>query len=131
MMLNRANKFKILTNSRPSEPVQSTIQYQTTDSPKLASDFAFQNLHEQPVISRLISHHGVTVNITAALLSANARDDGWFDLEIQGKASQIRCLNLDELDLENLDPSPKKKAGKLYNKQSSGRPFLPCSPALF
>jgi ABC-type methionine transport system ATPase subunit len=35
-----------------------------------------KDLHEEPVISRLISHHGVTVNIAAALLSANSRDNG-------------------------------------------------------
>lgn len=41
-----------------------------------------KDLHEEPVISRLISHHGVTVNIAAALLGANTRDDGWFELEL-------------------------------------------------
>lgn len=32
-----------------------------------------QNYHDEPIISRLVSHYGVTVNITAALLGANAR----------------------------------------------------------
>lgn len=32
--------------------------------------------HEEPVISRLVSKNGLTVNILAALLGANARDDG-------------------------------------------------------
>lgn len=61
-----------------------------------------KDLHEEPVISRLVSHHGVTVNITAALLSANARDDGWFDLELRGTSQQIQSalLYLNELDLE-------------------------------
>jgi len=61
-----------------------------------------KQLHEEPVISRLISHHGVTVNIAAALLSANSRDDGWFDLELRGRASQIQSAltYLNELDLE-------------------------------
>lgn len=61
-----------------------------------------KDLHEEPVISRLVSHHGVTVNITAALLSANARDDGWFDLELRGTIQQIQSalLYLNELDLE-------------------------------
>ena len=61
-----------------------------------------KNYHQEPVISRLISQHGLTVNITAALLGANARDDGWFDLELQGTAAQIdsALLYLNELDLE-------------------------------
>ncbi len=56
----------------------------------------------EPVISRLVSHHGLTVNIAAALLGANARDDGWFDLELQGTGSQIcdGLLYLNELDLQ-------------------------------
>uniref|UniRef100_UPI0025B2E11B NIL domain-containing protein n=1 Tax=Trichocoleus desertorum TaxID=1481672 RepID=UPI0025B2E11B len=61
-----------------------------------------KNYHQEPVISRLISQHGLTVNITAALLGANARDDGWFDLELQGTTAQIdsALLYLNELDLE-------------------------------
>jgi hypothetical protein len=57
---------------------------------------------QEPVISNLISDHGVTVNISAALLSANARDDGWFDLQLQGTVPQIRSalLYLNDLDLE-------------------------------
>ncbi len=57
---------------------------------------------QEPVISRLVSHHGLTVNIAAALLGANARDDGWFDLELTGSSEQIRSalIYLDELDLE-------------------------------
>lgn len=61
-----------------------------------------KNLHEEPVISRLVSHHGVTVNISAALLGANLRDDGWFELELRGKAEQIQSAltYLNDLDLE-------------------------------
>lgn len=61
-----------------------------------------KDLHEEPVISRLISHHGVTVNIAAALLGANTRDDGWFELELRGKPAQIQSAltYLNELDLE-------------------------------
>ena len=59
-------------------------------------------LHEEPVISRLVSHYGLTVNIAAALLGANMRDDGWFELELRGKTEQIQnaLLYLNELDLE-------------------------------
>ncbi|HEY9624573.1 MAG TPA: NIL domain-containing protein [Crinalium sp.] len=58
--------------------------------------------HQEPVISRLVSDYGLTVNITAALLGANARDDGWFDLELNGSAQQIdsALTYLNELDLE-------------------------------
>lgn len=58
--------------------------------------------HQEPVISRLVSEHGVTVNIAAALLGANARDDGWFDLDLRGTAPQLdsALLYLNELDLE-------------------------------
>jgi ABC-type methionine transport system ATPase subunit len=58
--------------------------------------------HQEPVISRLVSHYGVIVNITAAILGANARDDGWFDLELRGSVRQINSalLYLNELDLE-------------------------------
>ena len=45
--------------------------------------------HEEPIISRLISAHGLTVNVNAALLSANEYNDGWFDLELQGTSRQI------------------------------------------
>ena len=61
-----------------------------------------KDLHTEPVISRLVSQHGITVNITAALLSVNARDDGWFDLELRGTMPQIQSglTYLNELDLE-------------------------------
>ncbi len=57
---------------------------------------------QEPVISRLVSQHGLTVNIAAALLGANAREDGWFDLELNGSSEQIRSalIYLEELDLE-------------------------------
>jgi ABC-type methionine transport system ATPase subunit len=45
---------------------------------------------DQPVISRLVSDYGITVNIAAALLGPNARDDGWFDLELHGTSHQIQ-----------------------------------------
>ncbi len=58
--------------------------------------------HEEPVISRLVSHHGITVNINGALLGANVRDDGWFDLELRGTTHQLQSAltYLNELDLE-------------------------------
>ncbi|MEO8891985.1 MAG: NIL domain-containing protein [Coleofasciculaceae cyanobacterium] len=58
--------------------------------------------NDEPIISRLVSHYGVTVNIAAALLGANARDDGWFDLELRGTTSQIQSalVYVAEMDLE-------------------------------
>lgn len=43
----------------------------------------------QPVISALVSRYKLTTNITNALLSADAEDDGWFDLELWGRRSQM------------------------------------------
>jgi NIL domain len=62
-----------------------------------------KDLHEEPLtLPRLVSHYGITVNIAAALLGANTRDDGWFELDLRGKAEQIQSalLYLNELDLE-------------------------------
>lgn len=72
-----------------------------------------KNFHQEPVISKLISQHGVTVNITAALLSANARDDGWFELELRGTEQQLlsSLIYLNELDLEIWDQSTSEEDG--------------------
>jgi ABC-type methionine transport system ATPase subunit len=61
-----------------------------------------QEYHQEPVISRLVSDHQLTVNIAAALLSANTAESGWFDLELRGTEPQIRSafVYLNELDLE-------------------------------
>lgn len=69
--------------------------------------------NDEPVISRLISHYGLTVNITAALLGANARDDGWFDLELRGTNPQIQSAltYFDELDLEIWGASDSEQDG--------------------
>lgn len=48
-----------------------------------------KDYHQDPVISQLVSHYNVTVNIVAALLDANATGDGWFDLNLQGSERQI------------------------------------------
>ena len=81
----------MLNNEDDSRPTQTRVRIRI---PK--------NYHDEPVLSRLISHHGLTVNITGALLGANARDDGWFDLELRGTREQIRSalLYFNELDLE-------------------------------
>lgn len=58
--------------------------------------------HQEPIISDLITHYGVTVNITAALLSANAKEDGWFDLELRGTIGQVQSAlaYLNDLNLK-------------------------------
>jgi hypothetical protein len=63
------------------------------------------NYHQEPIISRLVSNYGLTVNITAALLAANAVGDGWFNLELQGTEIQIQkgLAYLHELELEIWD----------------------------
>lgn len=60
------------------------------------------NFHQEPIISRLILDHGLIVNITAALLGEDTKDDGWFNLELRGTSSQIQSglIYLEELDLE-------------------------------
>lgn len=50
------------------------------------------NYRAQPVISGLVSCYGLTINITSALLCAEAQDDGWFDLELWGRHRQIRLV---------------------------------------
>jgi ABC-type methionine transport system ATPase subunit len=57
---------------------------------------------QEPVISYVTSEYGVTVNILAALLGADARTDGWFDLELKGSIQQIQhaLMYLHELNLE-------------------------------
>ncbi|OUL21176.1 ABC transporter [Nostoc sp. T09] len=64
-----------------------------------------KDYHQEPVISRLVSDYGLIVNITAAILGANAVGDGWFDLELQGTDAQIEsALNyLQELSLQIWD----------------------------
>jgi ABC-type methionine transport system ATPase subunit len=64
-----------------------------------------QQLHQEPVISQLVSKHELTVNITAAILGVNGVGDGWFDLDLQGTSAQIdsALIYLNDLDLEFWD----------------------------
>jgi len=61
-----------------------------------------QSNHREPIISRLVSEHGVTVNIVAAILGENAKEDGWFNLELEGTEHQIQSalVYLEDMDLE-------------------------------
>lgn len=60
------------------------------------------NYRPDPVISTIVSRFGLTVNVLAALLGADRDSDGWFDLELNGSASQIESalLYFNDLDLE-------------------------------
>ncbi|AVH67767.1 MULTISPECIES: NIL domain-containing protein [unclassified Nostoc] len=72
-----------------------------------------KDLHEEPVISRLTSHYGVTVIIAAAQISVNVPECSCFDLELRGTISQIESAltYLDELDLEVLHQSSPEEDG--------------------
>jgi ABC-type methionine transport system ATPase subunit len=63
-----------------------------------------KHFHQEPVISQLVSDYRITVNITAAILGANANGDGWFDLELQGTNAQIASAlqYINDLGLEVL-----------------------------
>jgi hypothetical protein len=50
-----------------------------------------QFYYRQPVLSRLVSRYGLTVNITAAFLDADTKKDGRFNLEIQGKEEDVNA----------------------------------------
>lgn len=94
--------LKDLDPVKPSAGVDSNSledNRQTTSRVKIRIP---KEYHQEPVISRLVSHYGVTVNITGALLGANARDDGWFALELRGTSCQIESAltYINELDLE-------------------------------
>ncbi|MCC5638122.1 NIL domain-containing protein [Nostoc sp. CHAB 5844] len=64
-----------------------------------------RNFHQEPIISRLVSDYGLTINITAAILGANAVGDGWFGLNLQGTQAQIdnAIKHLQEIELEIWD----------------------------
>lgn len=45
--------------------------------------------HQVPLLSDLIIRFSVQVNIKAALLSKNASEGGWFELELKGNEIQV------------------------------------------
>lgn len=72
-----------------------------------------QEYNSMPIISRLVSHHEVTVNISGASLEADSSQDGWFDLELEGSNPQIQSAltYLDELDLEIVNKTDPEEDG--------------------
>ena len=55
-----------------------------------------QSYQQEPIISILISEHGLAVNITGAMLTSNNKQ-GHFDLELRGTPNQI-CSGLAYLE---------------------------------
>ena len=102
MAIQNFNEFEANLLIEANRPTQTRIKI------RIPKDF-----HQEPVISRLVSQYGVTVNITAALLSANARDDGWFELELKATGQQLQSAltYLNELDLEIWDQSTSEQDG--------------------
>lgn len=72
-----------------------------------------QEYNSVPIISRLVSHHEVTVNISGASLEADSSQDGWFDLELEGSNPQIQSAltYLDEMDLEIINKTDPEEDG--------------------
>ena len=108
---SQIDRLNSLETSKQSDNTTSVIDNRPT---KIRIKIRIpKNLQEEPVISRLVSDHGVTVNIAGALLGANARDDGWFHLELRGTAPQIESalIYLDELDLEIWSKSDTEEDG--------------------
>lgn len=92
-------------NSRSiaSEPGENKIASEDTRPTQLRIRIRIpKEYQEEPILSRLISEHGLTVNLNAALLSANIKNDGWFDLDLKGTKRQIDSgvIYLNDLDVE-------------------------------
>lgn len=69
-----------------------------------------KNYVSEPVICELIRKFDLTINIKGALLAPSSQEDGWFDLELTGPATQIdnalrylRDLNLDIISDQDPD----------------------------
>lgn len=58
--------------------------------------------HREAVISQLVLHHSLEVNILSAILGGNGEGDGWFDLQLFGTSQQIddALIELTERDIQ-------------------------------
>ena len=80
-------------------------------STRLRLHLMIPNYYQQvPIISKLISHHRLSVNILGAKLMENTNEPGYFDLELWGSPQQIRdglsylvSLNLKIIGKPNAD----------------------------
>lgn len=82
--------------------------------------------HKQPVISRLTSRYGLTVNITAASLLNGASNEGWFNIELSGNPekltnslSYLQILGIDILQLEITNQLKSSQISKTISKLNS------------
>jgi hypothetical protein len=48
-----------------------------------------QQLHQQPVLSKLIGNYHLIVNFHAAVLDRKATGGGWFNLNLEGRPQDI------------------------------------------
>ncbi len=109
-----------------------------------------EKYHCQPIVSRLISRYGLSVNIAAAAFEIETKKDAWFNLEIQGSYQQLKSgitylqglsvkveqLNFQTLteqkiqDLQILCPNYVKKLdeGKMTQYQTNRAKFQVCIP---
>ncbi len=85
--------------SQDAEPIGSAAVRQVQTRVRLRIPKQYQH---EPILSNLITRHHLTVNVTAALLSHNSCDDGWFDVELQGTPAQLdeAFLYLNDLTVE-------------------------------
>ncbi|MBD6619890.1 NIL domain-containing protein [Komarekiella sp. 'clone 1'] len=79
-----------------------------------------QHYQRQPVISRLVSRYGISVNITSAMLTPT-ENYGWFDLQFQGNPEHI-CSSLLYLQKLGVDLIQLSIAGSVQHDLSS-QPF--------
>ncbi len=56
---------------------------------------------QDPIISQLATRYRLEINILAAILGANGRESGWFDLSLVGDAKNIEdaLIYLAELNI--------------------------------
>ena len=95
--------FQLKSDRSPSHPLETDLLEGDRPHSHVRIRIRVPKQYQQePIISNLITQHGLTVNIAAALLGANGREDGWFDLDLQGSQAEIKgaLLYLNDLDLE-------------------------------
>jgi NIL domain len=83
---------------------------------------------KQPVISRLTSRYGLTVNITAASLLSGANNEGWFNIELSGNPekltnslSYLQILGIDLLQLEIKNQLQPSQVSTLLKKSNDSK----------
>ncbi|MBD0261538.1 MAG: NIL domain-containing protein [Tolypothrix sp. Co-bin9] len=81
------NKYQLAIETRPSV-ISPALQKNNLTKVRLRLHIP-QSYQQEPVISRLISAHGLIINITKAIVGENTDGYGCFDLELQGTPPQI------------------------------------------